>query len=150
MADCVGNTTSHRGLVWAITGVSVNTDYICRYQTNEMKCNYIMLGKFKGLLFLLGQIATSQHRRVTSEVKSKLPVLCFCASNYNTRTLSAEVAGVVGSHLRLCTVPLHEAPSKWWPSMAQPGILHLSSVTGGEADHPLGGRSGLTWLPTCF
>lgn len=98
-------TTSHRGLVWAITGVSVNADYIYRYQPNEMKCNYIMLGKFKGLLFLLGQIATSQHRRVTSEVKTKLPVLCFRESKYNMRTLLAAVVGPVASHLRLFTVP---------------------------------------------
>lgn len=74
-------------------GVSVNTDYICRYQANEMKCNYMMLGKFKRLLFLLGPTDTSQHQRVTSEVKSKLPVLCFCESKYNMRMLRAKEAG---------------------------------------------------------
>lgn len=86
-------TTSLRELGRVITGVNVNTDYICRYQPNEMKCNSVMLGKFKGLLFLLGQTDTSQRRRVTSEVKPKLPVLCFCESKYNARMLSAEEAG---------------------------------------------------------
>lgn len=71
-------------------GVNVNTDYICRYQPNEMECNYIMLGKFKGLLFLLGKISTSQPKRITSEVKSKLPVLCFCESQCNTRKFLME------------------------------------------------------------
>lgn len=71
----------------------MNTDYICRYQPNEMKCNYIMLGKFKRSLFLLGQTDTSQRRRVTSEVKSKLLGLCFRESKYNARTLSAKEAG---------------------------------------------------------
>lgn len=98
-------------------GVNVNTDYICRYQPNEMKCNYIMLGKFKGLLFLLGEIATSQHKKITSEVKSKLPVLCFCESQYNTRKLLMEEAGPMDNHLCLFTVPCD--PSEWWSSLSQ-------------------------------
>lgn len=89
-------TMSPGELVWAITGVSGNTDYICRYQPNKVKCNCITLGKFKGLLFLLGQTETSQRRRVTSEVKSKLPVLCFCESKYNTRAPSAKEVGSAG------------------------------------------------------
>lgn len=86
--------------------VNVNADCICRYQANEMRCNYIMLGKFKGLLFLPGKIATSQHKRITSEVRSKLPVLCFCESQYNTRKLLVEEAGLMDSPLCLFTVPL--------------------------------------------
>lgn len=85
--------------------VNVNADYICRYQPKEMKCNYIMLGKFKGLLFLLGKIATSQLKRITSEVKSKLPVLCFCESQDNTRKLSVEEPRLLDSHLCPFTVP---------------------------------------------
>jgi hypothetical protein len=101
---CMVYTKSHGGSLWA-SKVSVNTDYICRYQPNEMKYNYIILGKFKRLLLLLGPIAFSQHRRITSEVKSKLPVLCFCDSKYNTRKLSAEEVGPVASHLCLFIVP---------------------------------------------
>lgn len=108
---------SHGGLLVSNHGVNVNTDYICRYQPNEMKCNYIMLGKFKGLLFLLGEIATSQHKKITSEVKSKLPVLCFCESQYNTRKLLMEEAGPMDNHLCLFTVPCD--PSEWWSSLSQ-------------------------------
>lgn len=54
-AGCVVDTASRGGLVRAVTGVSVNADYNCRYPLKEMKRNYIMLGKFIGLLFLPGQ-----------------------------------------------------------------------------------------------
>lgn len=125
--------------------VNANADYICRYQPNEMKCNYIMLGKFKGLLFLLGKIATSQHKRMTSEVKSKLPVLCFCESQYNTRKLLVEEAGLVDGRPCLFTVPCVTSLNGGaaWLSCEVP----LSSVTGGSWSPPRGMDEGSHGFP---
>lgn len=144
VVGCVVSPTSHTGLVWAMAGVSVNSDYICRHPPKEMKCNCIMLGKFKGLLLLLGQIATSQPRRVTSEVRSKLPVLCFCESKYNTRTLKAGAAGPVPAAAPPYRSP-PLSPLQGRPGVAQLGNFHLSSGAG-EAGPPRDGRG----FPTCF
>lgn len=114
--------TSHAGLAWAMAGVSVNTEYIRRYPPKEMKCDGIMLGKFKGLLLPPSQIATSQPGRVTSEVRSKWPMLCFCESKYDTRTLWAGAAGPVPAAAPPYRPPPF-SPLRWQPGVAQPGQL---------------------------
>lgn len=142
----VVSPTSHAGLAWAMAGVSVNTDYIRRYPPKEMKCDGIMLGKFKGLLLPPSQIATSQPGRVTSEVRSKLPVLCFCESKYDTRTLWAGAAGPVPAAAPPYR-PLLFSPLRWQPGVAQPGQLASFIWDRRRASPPPRDGRG---LPSCF
>lgn len=79
-----------------MAGVSVTPRSTHRYQPTEMECDCIMLGKFTGLLFPPDQIAPSQRRGLTSEVRSKLPVLCFRGSKHNAGTCSVAGAPVGG------------------------------------------------------